>query len=290
MCVHPHTHLPHTFVICTGHLPAVLHGTRTSSFANLLSLTCLLTQCSLRCMASPWTCKHSSLFAAHHHLWSCPAVLAWDSAVMAVHTLWHSDMGFPMQLLDRVSSSCGSSAIAPCSPCYWEALVVLVMMHIPAVLWIMHAHEHMVWSGSRGHDSQLKCMVHFYAGARDVLLMKLWATVFPVSDKRHPVTTPLVLLTTSYLALCPVTCHRDAAIGKTSIVQNASCWLAWKTESWKCAWCMMHLQAMLYLCHKLLACRVFPVHQHFGLKTVCSPGTARPASLLCSTSQVAAHN
>ena len=51
------------------------------------------------------------------------------------------------------------------------------------------------------------------SGARDVLLLKLWATVFPVSDKRHPVTTPLALLTSSYLSLCPVTCHRDAAIG-----------------------------------------------------------------------------
>lgn len=72
-----------------------------------------------------------------------------------------------------------------------------------------------------GYDGQLKCRACFCAGARDVLLMKLWATVFPVSDKRHPVTTPLVLLTTSYLALCSVTCHRDAAIGKSLMIQNA---------------------------------------------------------------------
>ncbi|DBA90017.1 TPA: hypothetical protein ACH3X2_004286 [Trebouxia sp. C0005] len=52
-----------------------------------------------------------------------------------------------------------------------------------------------------------------WPGARDVLVLKLWATVFPVSDRRHPVTTPLALLTSSYLALCPVTCHRDAAVG-----------------------------------------------------------------------------
>ncbi|DBA84060.1 TPA: hypothetical protein ACH3X1_006541 [Trebouxia sp. C0004] len=52
-----------------------------------------------------------------------------------------------------------------------------------------------------------------WPGARDVLLLKLWATVFPVSDRRHPVTTPLALLTSSYLALCPVTCQCDAAVG-----------------------------------------------------------------------------
>ena len=63
-------------------------------------------------------------------------------------------------------------------------------------------------------STELLC--HMPAGARDVMLMKLWATVFPVSDKRHPVTTPLALLTSYYLALCPVTCHRDAAIGKSS--------------------------------------------------------------------------
>ena len=66
---------------------------------------------------------------------------------------------------------------------------------------------------------------HVCAGARDVLLMKLWATVFPVSDKRHPVTTPLALLVSSNLALCPVTCHRDAAIGKRSPKFNEGCML-----------------------------------------------------------------
>ena len=65
----------------------------------------------------------------------------------------------------------------------------------------MHVHVHEPERGSVG------------AGSRDVLLLKLWATVFPVSDRRHPVTTPLALLTSSYLALCRITCHQDAAIG-----------------------------------------------------------------------------
>ena len=53
-----------------------------------------------------------------------------------------------------------------------------------------------------------------YAGARDVMLLQLWATLFPVSDRRHPVTTPLALLTSSYLALCPVTSPHAAAVGE----------------------------------------------------------------------------
>lgn len=52
------------------------------------------------------------------------------------------------------------------------------------------------------------------AGARDIMLLQLWATLFPVSDRRHPVTTPLALLASSYLALCPVTSPHAAAVGK----------------------------------------------------------------------------
>ena len=55
------------------------------------------------------------------------------------------------------------------------------------------------------------------AGARDVMLLQLWAQLFPVSDRRHPVTTPLALLTSSYLALCPVTSCHAAAVGKQHI-------------------------------------------------------------------------
>ena len=52
------------------------------------------------------------------------------------------------------------------------------------------------------------------AGTRQILLLKLWATVFPVSDKRHPVTTPAALLASSYLSLCPVASLDDVAKGE----------------------------------------------------------------------------
>ena len=39
---------------------------------------------------------------------------------------------------------------------------------------------------------------------RALLLLKLWATVFPASDKRHPVLTPAGLLAGGALALCPL--------------------------------------------------------------------------------------
>lgn len=48
---------------------------------------------------------------------------------------------------------------------------------------------------------------------RGVLLLKLWGTLFPVSDRRHPIVTPAALLTTAYLALCPIRRHHDIAIG-----------------------------------------------------------------------------
>lgn len=46
-----------------------------------------------------------------------------------------------------------------------------------------------------------------------LLLLKLFATVFPASDKRHPVLTPAALLAASCLANCPVTRPRDVAAG-----------------------------------------------------------------------------
>ena len=45
-------------------------------------------------------------------------------------------------------------------------------------------------------------------------MLKLWATAFPVSDKRHPVTTPAALLASSYLSLCPVASLDDVAKGE----------------------------------------------------------------------------
>lgn len=52
-----------------------------------------------------------------------------------------------------------------------------------------------------------------WPGARQLLLLRLWATVFPASDWRHPVLTPAALLAGAHLALCPLTCARDVAQG-----------------------------------------------------------------------------
>lgn len=48
---------------------------------------------------------------------------------------------------------------------------------------------------------------------RVVLQLQLFAALFPLSDRRHPVATPLALLTGAYLALCPPSCSRHALIG-----------------------------------------------------------------------------
>jgi len=48
---------------------------------------------------------------------------------------------------------------------------------------------------------------------RTLALLKLFATVFPVSDKRHAVFTPASLLVTSALANCPLARGRDVGTG-----------------------------------------------------------------------------
>ena len=49
--------------------------------------------------------------------------------------------------------------------------------------------------------------------ARSVLLLRLFALMFPASDFVHPVLTPAQLLLGQLLAHCPCTCPRDAAAG-----------------------------------------------------------------------------
>ena len=46
-----------------------------------------------------------------------------------------------------------------------------------------------------------------------MMLLKLLTTVYPVSDKRHPVLTPVSLLTSAALELCPIARPRDVASG-----------------------------------------------------------------------------
>ncbi|KAK9839415.1 hypothetical protein WJX81_000656 [Elliptochloris bilobata] len=52
-----------------------------------------------------------------------------------------------------------------------------------------------------------------WPGARGLLLLKLWATLFPASDRRHAVLTPAALVAGACLALCPLARASDVAQG-----------------------------------------------------------------------------
>jgi len=52
-----------------------------------------------------------------------------------------------------------------------------------------------------------------WPGPRQLLQLRLFALLFPTSDRRHPVTTPLALLMGKYLMQCPVNCAYQAALG-----------------------------------------------------------------------------
>ncbi|KAL5683175.1 hypothetical protein ACJX0J_009560, partial [Zea mays] len=48
---------------------------------------------------------------------------------------------------------------------------------------------------------------------KTLLLLRLWSLIFPCSDFRHVVTTPLLLLMCEYLMRCPIQSGRDVAVG-----------------------------------------------------------------------------
>jgi nucleolar protein 14 len=52
-----------------------------------------------------------------------------------------------------------------------------------------------------------------WPGPRQLLQLRLFALLFPTSDRRHQVTTPLALLTGKYLMQCPVNSAYQAAVG-----------------------------------------------------------------------------
>lgn len=52
-----------------------------------------------------------------------------------------------------------------------------------------------------------------WPGGRGLLQLRLFGCLFPTSDRRHAVTTPLALLLGRYLAACPVTCPAHAGHG-----------------------------------------------------------------------------
>ncbi|CAK8533932.1 unnamed protein product [Lathyrus sativus] len=52
-----------------------------------------------------------------------------------------------------------------------------------------------------------------WPSSKTLCLFRLWSMIFPCSDFRHPVMTPVVLLMCEYLMRCPITSGRDIAIG-----------------------------------------------------------------------------
>jgi hypothetical protein len=48
---------------------------------------------------------------------------------------------------------------------------------------------------------------------KTLLLLRLWLLIFPCSDFRHVVATPMLLLMCEYLMRCPIQCGRDVAVG-----------------------------------------------------------------------------
>lgn len=64
-----------------------------------------------------------------------------------------------------------------------------------------------------------------WPGPRQLLQLRLFALLFPTSDRRHPVTTPLALLIGKHLSQCPVNSSYQAAVGLMlagMALQNAS--------------------------------------------------------------------
>jgi nucleolar protein 14 len=64
-----------------------------------------------------------------------------------------------------------------------------------------------------------------WPGPRQLLQLRLFALLFPTSDRRHPVTTPLSLLIGKHLSQCPVNSSYQAALGLMlagMALQNAS--------------------------------------------------------------------
>ncbi|KEH41125.1 Nop14 nucleolar-like protein [Medicago truncatula] len=52
-----------------------------------------------------------------------------------------------------------------------------------------------------------------WPSSKTMCLLRLWSMVFPCSDFRHPVMTPVILLMCEYLMRCPITSGRDIAVG-----------------------------------------------------------------------------
>ncbi|XP_072988128.1 uncharacterized protein [Typha latifolia] len=82
---------------------------------------------------------------------------------------------------------------------------------------------------------------------KTLLLLRLWSLIFPCSDFRHVVTTPVLLLMCEYLMRCPIDSGRDIAIGSFL----CSMLLLVTEQSRKfCPEAIMFLQVLLSSCIK----------------------------------------
>ncbi|TKY53738.1 Nucleolar protein 14 [Spatholobus suberectus] len=52
-----------------------------------------------------------------------------------------------------------------------------------------------------------------WPSSKTLCLLRLWSMIFPCSDFRHPVMTPVILLICEYLMRCPIVSGQDIAIG-----------------------------------------------------------------------------
>ncbi|TKY45506.1 Nucleolar protein 14 [Spatholobus suberectus] len=52
-----------------------------------------------------------------------------------------------------------------------------------------------------------------WPSSKTLCLLRLWSMIFPCSDFRHPVMTPVILLMCEYLMRCPIVSGQDIAIG-----------------------------------------------------------------------------
>ena len=69
---------------------------------------------------------------------------------------------------------------------------------------------------ARGSDRIAAGSANAWPSQRQLLLLKLWATIFQASDRRHPVITPASLLMGACLALSPVPSREAVLAGQFS--------------------------------------------------------------------------
>jgi len=109
------------------------------------------------------------------------------------------------------------AGMVPLSLSHLDALVPHILELTPQVPFyaatlararLQRAHQQMM---QRLKDPVMRATA--WPAPKTMLLLKLLTTVYPVSDKKHPVLTPASLFVCSALALCPLARPRDVASG-----------------------------------------------------------------------------